>query len=345
MRLRDRRFFLGVLVGILLWTSCPELWGWSFHTHRKLCSDAISRMPAEFQGRFSRYKDVMMKGSTDPDTLIKDFHCHVFHVKGRLRDSEERVQDLFDKAVSQLKRGDPDEDTAYTMGLLSHYVGDLNQPLHTAGSERDDTEDEYHAKFEKDVQGGLSRITIRQVRYLPVADPVSRLREMAEQAFRGYDRIGAAYRGGNKIFDLQDLVEDQYNAALGNIIDYWLGILQQAGLKPDISASPAVSMSVQNADEGPLTRPRAGNSGSTRGWSDPVGHGRNSTVGSIVGGGKVDLNTASEDQLMAIPGIGEKRARAIIAARPFKSIYDLSKLKGFGVKFIERISGYISIGN
>lgn len=44
-------------------------------------------------------------------------------------------------------------------------------------------------------------------------------------------------------------------------------------------------------------------------------------------GGKVDLNTATADELQELPGIGPARAEAIIAARPFKTVADLKKVE------------------
>src|SRR5258706_494224 len=46
--------------------------------------------------------------------------------------------------------------------------------------------------------------------------------------------------------------------------------------------------------------------------------------------GKVDLNTADEKTLEGLPGVGAATAKAIIAARPFKSVDDLKKVKGIG---------------
>ena len=50
--------------------------------------------------------------------------------------------------------------------------------------------------------------------------------------------------------------------------------------------------------------------------------------------GMVDLNSADAKTLEALPGVGMATAKAIIAARPFKSVDDLKNVKGIGdVKF------------
>lgn len=50
--------------------------------------------------------------------------------------------------------------------------------------------------------------------------------------------------------------------------------------------------------------------------------------------GKVNLNTATVEELMTLPGIGEKRAKAIVADReangPFRVPEDLTRVDGIG---------------
>ena len=45
---------------------------------------------------------------------------------------------------------------------------------------------------------------------------------------------------------------------------------------------------------------------------------------------RVDLNTASPEELQRLPGVGPVAARHIIEARPFASVEELTRVPGFG---------------
>jgi len=60
----------------------------------------------------------------------------------------------------------------------------------------------------------------------------------------------------------------------------------------------------------------------------------------------VDLNTAPEREIADLPVIGAERAKALRAARPFKSWQDVEKLPGFGPGMIDDLkSGGAQIGS
>ena len=62
--------------------------------------------------------------------------------------------------------------------------------------------------------------------------------------------------------------------------------------------------------------------------------------------GLININTASKDELLTIPGIGESKAKAIISYREtngkFKKIEDIQNVDGIGSKLYEEIKAYIT---
>ncbi|GMK41371.1 hypothetical protein PCCS19_44270 [Paenibacillus sp. CCS19] len=57
--------------------------------------------------------------------------------------------------------------------------------------------------------------------------------------------------------------------------------------------------------------------------------------------GRIDINHATAQQLDELPGIGPAKAAAIVADReangPFRSVDDLDRVKGIGLKMIEKL--------
>jgi len=67
---------------------------------------------------------------------------------------------------------------------------------------------------------------------------------------------------------------------------------------------------------------------------------------SLLREGKVDLNTADRETLMALPGIGPAMAERILADRwergPYGAPDELIRVKGIGAKTLERLLPYLS---
>ena len=59
--------------------------------------------------------------------------------------------------------------------------------------------------------------------------------------------------------------------------------------------------------------------------------------------GPVNLNTASKEQLVALPGIGEKKAQAIIDGRPYQKTEDVMKVKGIKQGIYNKIKDKITV--
>lgn len=61
----------------------------------------------------------------------------------------------------------------------------------------------------------------------------------------------------------------------------------------------------------------------------------------------VNINTASAEELVELNGIGNSKARAIVAYRdkngPFQSVDDLRQVSGIGEKILERIRPQVTV--
>jgi competence protein ComEA len=61
--------------------------------------------------------------------------------------------------------------------------------------------------------------------------------------------------------------------------------------------------------------------------------------------GAVNINTATPEQLELLPGIGEARAKAVIAMRKqrggFKTVDELTEVKGIGEAALERLRPFV----
>ncbi len=69
---------------------------------------------------------------------------------------------------------------------------------------------------------------------------------------------------------------------------------------------------------------------------------------SLLEGETINLNTASVYDLQRLPGIGEKRARAIVDYReehgPFRTVDDLDAVDGIGQGILDGLREYATVG-
>lgn len=76
-------------------------------------------------------------------------------------------------------------------------------------------------------------------------------------------------------------------------------------------------------------------------------NGSSMPVGSLGGETRININTASKDELMKLSGVGESKAEAIIQYRTksggFKKVEDLQNVDGIGEKTVEKLKDKITV--
>ncbi len=61
-------------------------------------------------------------------------------------------------------------------------------------------------------------------------------------------------------------------------------------------------------------------------------------------GRPIEINSATEDDLKSLPGIGPASARLIIGSRPYKSIDDLLRVRGMSRTRLSGIRSFVVVG-
>jgi len=120
----------------------------------------------------------------------------------------------------------------------------------------------------------------------------------------------------------------QVDARVADALEAAGGFTDEADINAVNQAEPlsdGAQVHVPAMDE-VVAEPPAGVSGGTR------------SGGMIMGiAGQVDINSATLEQLLSLPNIGDVKAQAIIDGRPYASIDELEKIDGIGPKTLDKL--------
>jgi competence protein ComEA len=135
---------------------------------------------------------------------------------------------------------------------------------------------------------------------------------------------------------------DVYRLPPGSIVK---DAIQAAGGASGEADLARVNLAQELRDQQQVVVPRAGEPD----VAPPAGSTPPSRSGEIPLSGKVNINTATADELDTLPGVGAVTARRILDYRaahgPFKSIEDIQQVTGIGDATYQKLKDLITVGN
>jgi hypothetical protein len=224
---------------------------WGGRTHKKITSDAYFIMPAPFReflgekpGAVPRAPNLraLLDACVEPDSILKDFRNHVFHIHGyNLGNGPFHVETLAKEIIEDIKAKAPMKKVVQKLGWLAHYIGDLAQPLHTGVATWEGIEEkEYHSKYEKAIDKQIYSYGVLFDGCYPTNRISARMIYEALWANKFYSAVETAYTNGSKYEAVKELTAQCYSRAVNNVVDIWYSIWVASGGKvnPKIDGRP-----------------------------------------------------------------------------------------------------------
>jgi hypothetical protein len=250
MRNRCIALFLGLAV--LAVGVCPPVFGWGGKTHKKVTSDAYFIMPEGFRrflgmtgsGKDTRHPSLkaLLEGAVEPDSKLKDFQNHVFHIHGyKMGNGPFRVEELVKEIVTDIQNKAPKAQIIQKLGWVSHYTADLVQPLHTGVATWEGIEEkDYHSKCEKDGDAHIYTYGVQFDGAMVLQRVSARIVYEALWANQYYGMLEQAYTEGKKYDEARNVLSACYSRAVNNVLDVWYTIWARSGGKtnPKIDTRP-----------------------------------------------------------------------------------------------------------
>ena len=136
---RARSFLVSLVVLIQASWSSPS-WGWVLEGHHSITLDALAVLPPAMREALTPHVSVLLAGVVEPD-----FHRVVSHkipiisLSGTpppaRSGAPNEFQRLATNAQEMLRLGRDLSEVSFVLGQATHFVQDLNQPLHAAWGE------------------------------------------------------------------------------------------------------------------------------------------------------------------------------------------------------------------
>ena len=146
---------LSLVVGISPNTTPVKAWGLVTHTY--LTTEAINRVEVAWAEIFDFYSIELHQGALYPDVVLQDWDNHLYYPDDPTnKTGPSTINTTLELAISQFNAREW-ADGFFRLGIASHYIEDLNIPIHTGEFYGGDTIDllPIHQKIERDINDAI----------------------------------------------------------------------------------------------------------------------------------------------------------------------------------------------
>lgn len=207
------------------WSTTPS-WAWVVSAHQQITRDAITVLPEPLREVFEAHRERILYGVVQPDydpQKVGEMHM-LFLVPYRGQPSRPggaawMLEQFAKKAKELLKSGAPLDEVLFTLGQATHFVQDLNQPLHEVWWQ---TAQEHGA-----IEGQMFYYSWQKDREYQGFHFVKKYGCFAfEIAQRASQHSMALINGSDK--DIQQITEISWDTAVNDTANFWQSVFVHA---------------------------------------------------------------------------------------------------------------------
>ncbi len=200
--------------------------------HMEITRAAFLSLPEEIRQALYPYMGDILWESISPDVILHDWPNHEWNlhrVEGDETRAPSKIEEMARQIIWELKSESPNmEKVAKAMGQLSHYIADINQPLHT---DELPGENFIHVSYENDVFSRFKKLEKGHEGIRFINDFSDWARTIAKRANLFYEPIMDAYGSGQGLDQLYEITRLCLRYAVSDIRDAWTTIWYAA--RPD----------------------------------------------------------------------------------------------------------------
>ena len=203
---------------------------WLIPMHMDITRTAFEQLPSRIQKVFRPYLDEILWASMEPDYFIRDWENHEWNIHRESGDktaAPTKIEALSREILRDLRQEPADmAGSAKNLGLLFHYLADINQPLNTDDYANDSNW--IHLTYEIDAYSHETELHYnpRGRRFRP--DIYQAVIDSARQANLYYQAVIDAYAEGDGYDHVRRITQLNYQRAISDIADIWTTLWLQA---------------------------------------------------------------------------------------------------------------------